>query len=734
MYAGQGGDAVPKTSVCETQPRIIEHRAGDMLIRFEHDVGSGHIGLVLLPVTKRREVAPRRSDLHAQREVAALRETWPDLHVPGWTVQSLVHCHIRGDVRPGAFASGRTLLGSPSTDRLCLVRQTVSHPDGGIVITTHMRHPNGLRFVHRLSWRRGDQVLRVQVTARNAGRTSQTIELLTSAALGGISPFVADDAPGRLSVHRYRSCWCAEGRAESLPLERLHLERSWSGHGIACERFGQTGSLPVRGFHPTTIVSDAVAGVSWGLQLSWLGSWQIELFRRDDRLLMTGGLADFETGHWARTLAPGERFVAPEAALSVVVGDADACCRRLVAGQRAAQTPQPASEQELPPVFNEWCSSWGNPTHDRLVALADRLAGSGVRYLVIDDGWAQRQQPGFQQNGDWIVDRDRFPAGLRATTDAIRARGLIPGLWFEFEAVNPGSRAWKRTRHLLHRDGEPLQVGPRRFWDFRDPWVGEHLAGLVIGRLRDDGFGYLKVDYNDSIGAIVDGPQAGGENLRAHLAGVHAFFARIRRELPEVVLEMCSSGGHRLEPMMLSLAAMGSFSDAHETTDIPIIAANLLRLMPASQSQVWAVLRPGDSPERLAYSLAATCLGRMALSGQPEALSTWQWDAVRSAIAFHRRAVHTIASGSPHRFGPDVLSWRHPQGWQAVRFDAGRECVVVAHAFAGAPERINIPLPEGRWRIADAIRAGRGERIGISGQTLLLRIGNEAGIALRLVR
>ena len=32
----------------------------------------------------------------------------------------------------------------------------------------------------------------------------------------------------------------------------------------------------------------------------------------------------------------------------------------------------------------------GHPNHENVIALADRLQGFAVKYLVIDDGWAER--------------------------------------------------------------------------------------------------------------------------------------------------------------------------------------------------------------------------------------------------------------------------------------------------------------------------------------------------------
>lgn len=196
------------------------------------------------------------------------------------------------------------------------------------------------------------------------------------------------------------------------------------------------------------------------------------------------------------------------------------------------------------------------------------------------------------------------------------AGGLIPGIWFELEVVNPRSAAWNETSHQLHRDGFPLEVGNRRFWDFRDPWVHAWLGERVIRLLRENGFGYLKIDCNDTLGVGCDGAESPGEGLRQHLAGVQLFLQYLRDELPDLVIENCAAGGHRSELSMLALTAMNSCSDAHDAPDVPIIAANVLPMVPAEQNQIWAVVRARDTLPRLAYTLAATFLGRMCLSGE----------------------------------------------------------------------------------------------------------------------
>ncbi|MBI5425387.1 MAG: alpha-galactosidase [Opitutae bacterium] len=677
-----------------------EYSIGDLLVRYVAPEDRPDAwGLMLLPLAKASDAVAPREWLDSPA-ITQLPAPWN--RTRAWEVDPLVHAHVSGDVLPGGFANGRTLRNSATTASFVVRDHRREDADGKVVLTTVLAADCDLVCRHELTVDPRTGVATVRVSAENPTPRPLTLDFLSAFSLGGLTPFAADDAPGRLHVHRFRSAWSAEGRHEERSVEALHLERSWTGHGVRSERFGQAGSLPVNGWFPFLALEDRVAGVTWAAQLATPGTWHLEVYRRADQVALSGGGPDRLHGEWRHTLAPGGRVEAPAAILTAAVGGVVEACDRLLDAARFRAQPLPAGEAELPVVFNEWCTSWGHPTHDSLVALADRLAGSGVRYLVIDDGWAERPGDQFQQNGDWRVNRRAFPGGLRATSDAIRARGLVPGLWFEFEAINPGSNAWNETAHQIHRDGAPLQVGARRFWDFRDPWVHEFLAERVIARLRDDGFGYLKVDCNDSIGPGVDGPLSPGENLREHLAGVQRFFARLRRELPDLVIENCSSGGHRLEPSMMALTAMSSFSDAHETPDIPLIAANLNPLVWSAQKQIWAVLRASDSPARLSYSLAATFLGRMFLSGDVSALDDTAWRRVTEAIALYREVAPLIRDGIARyrRTGGESLA--HPMGSQIATFVSpdARRVLVVWHVFAGAAVPLQLALPAGRkWRL-----------------------------------
>ncbi|HEY5893297.1 MAG TPA: glycoside hydrolase family 36 protein [Chthoniobacterales bacterium] len=684
-------------------PILSSFPCSDLLLRYPHDPGTGRVGFEIIPAALANKVQPRRDGLAGLPYIDAQPGAG---NPPAFVVDSLAQVKILGDAYSPGFAQGHTMRSSPSVESFVFGDQEVIREGERTEVVTSLRHPGGYRLVHRAAWWEGDAAVGISTAFHNDSEATVTLEMLSSFSLGGLSPFDSADSSGRLIVHRFRSGWSAEGRLESRSIEELHLERSWQGGALFSERFGQIGSMPVRKWFPFAAVEDTAAGVTWGVQLAWAGSWQIEISRQHDDVWLSGGLADREFGHWKKTLQPGESLVSPPATLSCVQGGLDELCDRLTAVQHRAADRHPAVEHDLPIIFNEWCTTWGDPRHDRLAAIARRLQGSEARYLVIDAGWYKQGGASWEYgHGDWIPNAELFPHGLEGTAAAIREAGFIPGLWFEMETCGRDSTGFSLVDRLLQRDGRPLTVRGRRFWNLNDPEVIAFLTRRVIDVLERGNFGYLKVDYNETMGLGSDHPDGLGEGLRQQIEGIYRFFDLIRRRLPGLVLENCASGGHRLEPSMLERTAMSSFSDAHELPEIPIIAANLHLLLLPRQSQIWAVLHSADSEQRLVYSLAATFLGRMCLSGEIDRLDSRQLDLVRQAERLYRQTAPIIKHGTSRRVGAWGPSWRHPRGWQAVVRQAADQqwLLVVVHAFESSPAQIHAPLPAGSWRIAGAL-------------------------------
>ena len=477
--------------------------------------------------------------------------------------------------------------------------------------------------------------------------------------------------------------------------EDLQLEPSWKCYSANSVRFGSVGSFPVRGFVPFCAVDDTAHGVTWAAVTTQGSSWQMELYRQDFGLSLSGGLADREFGAWCKTLAPGACFTAPKAIVTAVRGGVDEAAQALAENDRRSVEPLlPAADRPLPVLFNEFCSTWGKPTEETVLRHVRALKGKNLGYYVIDAGWYDDESfEAATKLGKWELSRKAFPHGLKYVVDAIHDAGMKAGIWFEFEVAGRDEPdCFNKTAWLLTRDGRPITAGDRRFWDMRKPEVQEYLAHKVIDFLRDNDIDYMKVDYNENIGLGCDGAESLGEGLRQQIAATQAFFARIRRELPDLVLELCASGGHRLCHSFLELSCMASFSDAHECDEIPIIAANMHRMILPRQSQIWAVVKAGQPLQKLYYQICSGLLGRLCFSGEPDALSDAQWAIMDEGTAFYAKAAPIIDHGVSQRFGSRIVSYRAPKGWQAVVRRGETQTLVVVHTFGAAPEAVTLPV------------------------------------------
>jgi alpha-galactosidase len=91
--------------------------------------------------------------------------------------------------------------------------------------------------------------------------------------------------------------------------------------------------------------------------------------------------------------------------------------------------------------------------------MADALAGSGVRYFVIDAGWFKSAgSDALNSIGDWDISKDMYPDGFKNFIDGVRAKGFIPGIWFEFENLAKNSKLFEEHKDwLLKLDGAPIR-------------------------------------------------------------------------------------------------------------------------------------------------------------------------------------------------------------------------------------------------------------------------------------
>lgn len=646
-------------------------------------------------------------------------------------VQPLAECKIIGDSYSGNYFGGLSMKYSETTQRLHYYGQEIKKSENASDIITHLKSNDGLEILHTVSHINGRKYITVSTEFFNNSDNDVTLEMLSSFSVYGISPFLDGAGENSMMLHRLRSKWSMEGRLISESFEDLLLEDCWCYGNSFSKRFGQVGSMPVKDYFPFAAVEDTKNSIIWGVQMGCPSSWQLEITRGDDCACISGGIADREFGHWTKKIPRGGSFKPISAVLSVCRGNIDDIAHRLVSAQ-ADNLSIPECEESLPIIFNEYCTTWGCPSHENISSILDAIDGTGVDYFVIDSGWYKEDGvPWDRSLGDYKPSDKLFPEGIDKTVELIKSHNMRAGIWFEFENLGSASKTYQITEHQLKRDGLPLTTLNRRFWDMRDPWVNDYLHTHVIDFLKNNGFGYMKVDYNETIGIGCDNEDSLGEGLRLNMEATQDFFREIRQEIPDFVLENCASGGNRLEPSFMSLCSMASFSDAHECVEIPIIAANLHRAVLPRQSQIWCVIRKNDSVERIAYSISAAFLGRMCLSGDVTELSGEQWETIKKGIEFYKKATPFIKHGKSRIYGSRNKSDRHPEGFQAVLRENSSGALLIVHSFKNTPRKITVPLNK-KYKI-DSVYSHSEVHAAIDGDEIEIEIsGDFTGIGIIL--
>jgi len=160
-----------------------------------------------------------------------------------------------------------------------------------------------------------------------------------------------------------------------------------------------------------------------------------------------------------------------------------------------------ASGIKLAPVEPEayeavWCA-WGYErrfTVSEVIGTLPKVKELGLKWIDIDDGYQQAE-------GDWDVDRSKFPNGsadMRRMVDKIHAMGLKAKLWWAPLAVDPGSRLLKQNPDILLRnsDGVPQFIS---YWNsyYMSPVYDktiDHTRGVLKMFLKDWDFDGLKMD------------------------------------------------------------------------------------------------------------------------------------------------------------------------------------------------------------------------------------------------
>jgi len=153
------------------------------------------------------------------------------------------------------------------------------------------------------------------------------------------------------------------------------------------------------------------------------------------------------------------------------------------------------SELEQKPTFiyNTWVPFRKDINEKLVMELAKAAADAGMKEFIIDDGWADNY-------GDWVIDKKKFPNGLKPVFDYIKSLGMKPGLWVSVGSASPDSRVYqahpewfvldeKQQPANLHEDDLSMRTAC-----FGTAWKG-YIKDVLLKLALEYGLEYLKLDF-----------------------------------------------------------------------------------------------------------------------------------------------------------------------------------------------------------------------------------------------
>ena len=260
--------------------------------------------------------------------------------------------------------------------------------------------------------------------------------------------------------------------------------------------------------------------------------------------------------HFRWKLNPGEDFQAPEVVLVYSAQGLGHMSRTFHDLYRGHLIRSPYCHKKRPILINNWEATYFNFNTEKLLSIAREAARVGIEMLVMDDGWFGNRFDDNRALGDWFVNEEKLPGGLKYLVDEVNKLGLKFGIWMEPEMVSPDSDLYRaHPDWAIAVPGRTAGLCRNQYvLDLTREEVLEYVWSRIKAILDSANIAYVKWDMNRQLadlGSLKLPADRQGELFHRYVLAVYVLQERMCREFPHVLLENCSGGGARFDPGML---------------------------------------------------------------------------------------------------------------------------------------------------------------------------------------
>jgi alpha-galactosidase len=333
-----------------------------------------------------------------------------------------------------------------------------------------------------------------------------------------------------------------------------------------------------------------VRGGVWYGSLIYSGNWRadFEKFAQGEVQVVSG------INFWDQevNLKPGEVFTTPKMLAGYTEKGMEGVSNNLASFTREQILPQKHRNELRPVLYNSWYATTFDVNEEHQLALAKIAKEIGVEMFVVDDGWFKGRVNDRAGLGDWTVDKNKFPNGLKSMIDKINAMGLEFGIWVEPEMVNPNSDLYRaHPDWVFHFPNRTRHTGRNQLMlNLAREDVYEYLYNSLYKLLDENNIKFIKWDMNKSL-TEPGFPSADTDEQRnvriKYVENLYRLIESLRQDFPDVWFENCASGGGRIDLGMLSRMDFNWVSDNTDPVDRIFIQYSYLNAFPANTMISW---------------------------------------------------------------------------------------------------------------------------------------------------
>lgn len=295
------------------------------------------------------------------------------------------------------------------------------------------------------------------------------------------------------------------------------------------------------------------AGRVVGAALCWSGNYKFRIDTDNNSVHhIFAGINDEASEY---KLEPKEVFITPKLAITYSKEGLSGASRNFHRWARNNQLHNGWGTRDI--LLNSWEGVYFGINEPGMDQMMSDIAGMGGELFVMDDGWFGSKYPrknDVSSLGDWVVDTNKLPKGIKGLTDTAKKYGIKFGIWIEPESTNSQSELFeKHPDWVLQVKGRTFNYGrggTQLLLDLCNPEVQDFAFNLVDTLLTNyPEIAYIKWDANTELKNY--GSTYLPKNKQSHIyidyhRGLIKVLERIRAKYPDVVIQACGGGGGRV--------------------------------------------------------------------------------------------------------------------------------------------------------------------------------------------